>query len=166
MDNSTLRFPLLAFAVTLMNLTILPIAAAASDKETEELISIDQKMQRAFVDRDIAALEKIFTDDYVLVLSSGTERTKAEVIADVASPDNRWEINETSGRKVRVHGDTAIVVAMLHQKGVDHGKSFDSNVKFADTYIRQNGTWRNVHAHASRAVDVQKPGTSPEARNP
>jgi len=59
---------------------------------------------------------------------------------------------------VRVHGDTAIVVATLHQKGVDHGQPFDSHVKFSDTYIRDHGRWRNVHAHASRAVDVKPAG--------
>jgi hypothetical protein len=51
----------------------------------------------------------------------------------------------------------AIVVATLHQKGISHGKPFDSNVKFSDTYIRENGKWRNIHAHASRAVDVGAP---------
>ena len=28
-------------------------------------------------------------------------------------------------------------------------------MKFSDTYLRENGAWRNVHAHASKAVDVQ-----------
>jgi hypothetical protein len=114
-------------------------------------------MQHAFVDRDIAALDEIFTDNYTIVFSSGTERTKAMILADVTSPDIRWEINETSGWQVKVHGDMAIVVATLHQKGVDHGEPFDSNVKFSDTYIRENGKWRNIHAHASRALDVVKP---------
>lgn len=129
--------------------------AMATDDDVAQLIATDKRMQRAFVDRDVAALEKIFTDDYVLVVSSGQERTKAQILADVASPETRWEVNETSGWKVRVHGDMAIVVATLHQKGVDHGEAFDSNVKFSDTYIRDAGAWRNVHAHASRAVNVQ-----------
>jgi ketosteroid isomerase-like protein len=130
-------------------------AIDAPNADVERLIATDKRMQRAFVDRDIAALQDIFTDDYILVVSSGAERTKAMVLAEVASPDVRWEINETSGWAVRVHGDTAIVVATLHQKGVDHGQPFDNNVKFSDTYIRGNdGAWRNVHAHASRAVDV------------
>ncbi len=80
-------------------------------------------MQRAFVDRDVATLEKILTDDYVLVLPSGTERTRAPILADVASPDIVFEINESSGWEVRVHGDTAIVVALLHQKGTSHGQA-------------------------------------------
>jgi hypothetical protein len=75
----------------------------------------------------------------------------------VRNPETRWEVNETSGWQVRVHGDMAIVVAVLHQKGVSDSKAFDSNVKFSDTYIREDGRWRNVHAHASKAVDVPTP---------
>ena len=144
---------------------LLPLAAAlaaaliadatAGADETQALIAVDKRMQHAFVTRDVAALDQIFTDDYVLVLSSGRERTKQDILNDVRSPDNHWDVNETSGWKVKVHGDLAIVVATLHQKGVDHGEAFDSNVKFSDTYIRENGKWRNVHAHASKAVDVQ-----------
>ncbi|HEY6942595.1 nuclear transport factor 2 family protein [Dokdonella sp.] len=135
---------------------LLSAAAPSGDAaDIAALIATDRRMQRAFVDRDLGALREIFTDDYVLVLSSGVERTKAMILADVASPANRWDVNETSGWVVRVHGDTAIVVATLHQKGTDHGKPFDSTVKFSDTYIRDQGCWRNVHAHASRAVDVE-----------
>lgn len=129
--------------------------AVAARDDTADLIATDQRMQHAFVTRDVAALEKIFTDDYVLVVSSGAERTRAQVLAEVADADIRWEINETSGWKVRVHGDTALVVATLHQKGVEHGKPFDSNVKFSDTYVRDHGVWRNLHGHASVAVDVK-----------
>ncbi|NQD35757.1 nuclear transport factor 2 family protein [Permianibacter sp. IMCC34836] len=120
-----------------------------------QLIAVDKKMQRAFVDRDIASLQQIFTDDYTLVLASGAERNKQEVLAEVRDPANHWEINETSQWQVKVYRDTAIVVAMLHQKGVNAGQAFDSNVKFSDTYIRENGSWRNLHAHASKAVDVK-----------
>jgi acyl-CoA synthetase (AMP-forming)/AMP-acid ligase II len=120
LDNSTLRFLLTALGAVLMSIAPAPVATA-SDKETEELISIDKKMQSAFVDRDIATLEKILAEDYVLVLSSGTERTKAEVLADVASPDNQWEINETSDWNVRVPGNTAIVVVAPERRGPRQG---------------------------------------------
>ncbi|MEO8671232.1 MAG: nuclear transport factor 2 family protein [Tahibacter sp.] len=132
-------------------------ASSADSKDVEDLIATDKRMQRAFVDRDIQALEEIFTDDYVLVVASGDERSKAQILDSVKSPETHWEINETRDWKVRVHGDMAIVVAMLHQKGIDHGQSFDSNVKFSDTYIREKGRWRNMHLHASRAINVADP---------
>jgi ketosteroid isomerase-like protein len=147
----------IAAALSLLCVTASSYAANQAANDIDELIATDKRMQRAFVDKDVAALDGIFTDDYVIVLSSGTERTKAMILADVASPDTRWAVNETSGWAVRVHGDTAIVVATLHQKGVDHGEPFDSNVKFSDTYVRDRGTWRNIHAHASKAIDVGTP---------
>lgn len=150
--NKTFRLLVPAMALAIV------AGTNASANETDELIAVDKRMQRAFVDKDIATLEQVFTDDYVLVVSSGQERTKAQILKDVASDDTRWEINESSDWKIRVHGDLAIVVATLHQKGTDHGKAFDSNVKFSDTYLRDHGVWRNVHAHASRAVDVPAGG--------
>lgn len=130
-------------------------AARGVDRDVADLIAADQRMQHAFVARDLAALREIFTDDYVLVVSSGEERSKAMVLAEVESPQVHWEINRSRGWAVRVHGDCAIVVATLHQKGVDNGKPFDSNVKYSDTWIRDHGRWRNVHAHASIAVDLR-----------
>ena len=154
MNRNTLR-RLLALALGTAALIVAGASAAVANDDVAQLIAVDKKMQHAFVDKDLAALDAIFTDDYLIVLSNGAERTKQDILNDVRSPDIRWEINETSGWKVRVHGDMAIVVATLHQKGVDHGKPFDSNVKFSDTYIRDKGAWRNVHAHASKAVDVK-----------
>lgn len=153
-----LRVSLLRAALPILLIITLWSTATMSDQlsdDVAQLIAVDKKMQRAFVDRDIAALEQIFTDDYRLVLASGAERSKQEVLAEVRSPANKWEINETSQWQVKVFRDTAIVVAMLHQKGISDGQSFDSNVKFSDTYIRENGKWRNLHAHASKAVDVK-----------
>jgi ketosteroid isomerase-like protein len=125
-------------------------APGAGNGDVDQLISTDQRMQRAFVERDVATLDKIITDDYLLVASSGAERRKPAILAEVASPDVVYEINESSDWAVRVHGDTAIVVALLHQKGTDHGEPFDYSVRFSDTYVRENGAWRNVHAHATR----------------
>lgn len=153
-----LRISLLRTALPILIFSTFWSTTTMSDPlndDVAQLIAVDKKMQRAFVDRDIAALEQIFTDDYRLVLASGAERSKQEVLADVRNPANRWEINETSQWQVKVYRDTAIVVAILHQKGVNDGQAFDSNVKFSDTYIRENGKWRNIHAHASKAVDVK-----------
>jgi ketosteroid isomerase-like protein len=119
------------------------------------LIDTDKRQQHAYITRDWKALDEIFTDDYVLVLWNGTQRTKAEILESAALPDSKWDINETGNWQVRIHGDLGIVVAELHQKGTSEGQAFDSVVKFSDTYIREQGKWRNVHAHASKSVPVE-----------
>ena len=133
-----------------------PVLAAPGDAaDVQALIDTDKRQQHAYITRDWKALDEIFTDDYVLVLWNGKQRTKAEILANAALPGSQWEINETSNWQVRIHGDLGIVVAELHQKGVNEGQAFDSVVKFSDTYIRENGKWRNVHAHASKSVPVE-----------
>lgn len=91
----------------------------------------------------------------MLVLWNGSQHTKAEILETAARPDSTWDVNETSNWQVRIHGDLGIVVAELHQKGTSGGAPFDSVVKFSDTYIREHGRWRNVHAHASKSVPVE-----------
>ena len=124
--------------------------AAEYTDVAQQLIAVDQSMQKAFLSHDVATLDAIFTDDYVLINSQGAQQSKADVLREAGDPENHWDINESSGWQVRVHGAVAIVVAVLHQKGVDHGHPFDSTVRFSDTYILERGRWRNVHAHASR----------------
>ena len=116
----------------------------------QQLIDVDQTMQKAFLTHDVATLDAIFTDDYVLINSQGAQQSKADVLREAGDPETHWDINESSAWQVRVHGAVAIVVAVLHQKGVDHGRPFDSTVRFSDTYILDRGRWRNLHAHASR----------------
>ena len=130
-------------------------AAPGDAADVQALIDTDKRQQHAYITRDWKALDEIFTDDYVLVLWNGTQRTKAEILESAALPDSKWDINETGSWQVRIHGDLGIVVAELHQKGTSEGQAFDSVVKFSDTYIREQGKWRNVHAHASKSVPVE-----------
>jgi ketosteroid isomerase-like protein len=151
------RIPLVA-ATLIATLATSENSRAAASGDIDALIATDKRMQRAFVERDVATLDRIITDDYLLVASNGAERRKPAILAEVTSPDVIYEINESSEWAVRVHGDTAIVVALLHQKGVDHGQPFDYSVKFSDTYVRENGAWRNMHAHATRVPAAKASG--------
>ena len=144
----SIRTTLIALAIGTLALANGRIEASESNNDDiAQLIATDKRMQRAFVDRDVRVLNQILTDDYVLVGSRGNEETKADVIGEVESGAITWQINETSDLEVRAHGDTGVVVAILHSKGVSQGKAFDVRVKFSDVYIRDHGSWRNMHAH-------------------
>jgi len=127
-------------------------STAANDSESE-LIARDKAMQRAVIERDATAFADCLTDDYTLVGSKGLIYNKADCVAEVASPDVRYDINESSDWHVRVQGDVAVVIAILHQKGVSHGKPFHDRLRYTDTWVREKGSWRNVAAHVSRLPD-------------
>jgi ketosteroid isomerase-like protein len=130
------------------------LAGAASAQAGEpglpaEMEKLDHEMQRAFVTRDVKFLRDLLTDDYVLITSSSRIVSKEEVLASVVDPGQVLEVNDSSEVTVRRHGDTAVVTAVLHQRGTSNGKPFDYRVRYTDTWVLEGGRWRYMSAHAS-----------------
>jgi ketosteroid isomerase-like protein len=126
-------------------------SSAAPDRDdVTQLEILDRAMQKAVVDRDPVAFASFLTDDYVLVVSNSRMADKAEVVAEIDAPDTRMDINDSTDLRVRVHGDTAIVIADLHQVGRNGDQPFDYWVRYTDTWIRTAGGWKCLSGHATR----------------
>ena len=124
-------------------------APAQARTVEEELTALDHAMQQAVVDRDPIAFGSFLTNDYVLVVSSSTMYGKADVVADITAANTKFSLNESSNLHIRVHGNTAMVIADLHQIFVRDGKPFDYWVRFTDTWILRDGKWLCLSGHAS-----------------
>jgi len=115
----------------------------------QELTELDRAMQRAVVDRDAVAFGSFLTEDYILVVSSSKMYGKADVVADITAPNTKFSLNESSNLQIRVHGETAMVIADLHQMFVRDGEPFDYWVRFTDTWILKDGRWLCWSGHAT-----------------
>ena len=129
-----------------------PHFAPAAEDAVMDLIAADRAMQRAVLERDAAAFADFLADDYVLVDSRGRQHDKAAVVRQLVDPEIHVAVNETGDHHVRVHGEIAVVIAVLQQRGIDHGIAYDSPVRFTDTWMRKNGRWVCLSGHASRLV--------------
>jgi ketosteroid isomerase-like protein len=119
------------------------------EQTVAELTRLDAEFQRAVGAKDVAAVAKFLADDYILVTASSRIMTKQELLKEIAPAGLTWEMNASREVSVRVYGDTAIVTALLEQKGIDNNERFDSPVRYTDTWLREDGTWRQIAAHAS-----------------
>ena len=63
-----------------------------------------------------------------------------------------YEHQEDTEQTVRIWGDTAVITALLWQKGMNNGKPFDDKLWFSDTYIRTPTGWRYAFGQASIRV--------------
>lgn len=138
--------PVLALGM-LGNVSAQPVS---KQDDAAKLGILDHAMQRAVVDRDARAFASFLTDDYVLITSSSKRIGKSEVVASITVADGEMTVNDSSNLDIRVHGDTAIVIADLHQVGSQNGAAFDYWVRYTDTWIRTKGRWLCVSGHASR----------------
>jgi ketosteroid isomerase-like protein len=143
------RSSALAVAIGIL-ITMQPTTQARSVADDEKAVeALDIEYQAAVKQNDVATMDRILAEDFVLVTGLGKTYTKADLLEEARSKRTVYERQEDSARKVRVWGDTAVVTALLWAKGTQDGKAFDYKLWFSDTYVRTPAGWRYVFAQAS-----------------
>src|SRR5438034_11348621 len=139
----------LAFPVGIL-MTSGPISRAGSSVDDEKAVAaLDTEYQAAVKANDVATMDRILGDDFVLVTGLGKTYTKADLLEQARNRRVAYEHQEDSAQKVRVWGDTAVVTALLWVKGSEDAKPFDYKLWFSDTYVRTKHGWRYVFGQAS-----------------
>jgi ketosteroid isomerase-like protein len=127
-------------------------ATAATDNAADEkktVADLDTEYQLAVKRNDAATMERILSDDFLLVTSSGKTYTKSELLDEAKSGRTAYEHQEDTDKTVRVWGDTAVVVAKLWEKGTEDGKPFEYKLWFSDVYRHTPTGWRYVFAQSA-----------------
>ncbi|GIL40314.1 nuclear transport factor 2 family protein [Roseiterribacter gracilis] len=132
-------------------ISFLAVAVAATPTDDARLVAqLDRDYQAAVRDNDIATINRILADDFVLVTGRGQTFNKKDILDEArANPTYERQDEEAGTQTVRVWGDTAVVTALLWCKGVRDGKPFDYRLWFSDTYVRTKDGWKYAFGQAS-----------------
>src|SRR5207245_1991702 len=111
--------------------------------------ALDTVYRAALKANDIAIIDQILADDFVLVSDRGASLTKADLINEAREKRTIYEDEgvEEGTQKVRVWRDTAVVTELLRIKGTRDQNPF--KVWFSETYVRTPTGWRCVFGQAS-----------------
>ena len=121
-----------------------------STSDVESLIAaLDTEYQAAVKNNDAATMDRILADDFILVTGRGKVYNKTDLLDAAKNKDIIYEHQEDTQQMVRVWGDTAVITALLWQKGMSKGMPFDDHLWFSDTYVRTPNSWRYVFGQAS-----------------
>lgn len=139
-----------AFLLSLVPLVPAPALAQASPAALEqELTKRSDDWMRAVWDKDDAVLNRLMTDDFVLISPGGTSKIQSR-------PD--WLRNARlagsgecaySNIHVQSFGDFAIMAAELSCKGDYHGIGMEANSVVSDLWVKRDGVWRVASRIAS-----------------
>ena len=113
------------------------------------LAALDTEYQAAVKANDAVTMDRILADDFILVTGRGTVFTKDDLLTSARNKEVIYEHQEDTEQTVRIWGDTAVITALLWQKGTNNGKPFDDKLWFSDTYIRAPTGWRYAFGQAS-----------------
>lgn len=123
-------------------------ASVTGDDRTAIMV-LDATYQAAVKANDVAAMDKLLADDFVLVTGSGKAFTKADLLKEARNATIQYEQQDDTDQTVRVWGDTAVITAKLWLKGTDSGRPFDKHAWFSDTYVRGKNGWKYVFGQSS-----------------
>jgi len=143
----TLSLLVLAF------LSSLPVDFAAAqnklDTATSKILAAEDKWNAAYKRGDIATMESLLAEDFIITLEDGSTLSKSGYIAHNGDPSVHIETTEGSGLSVRMHGNTAVVTGAYHEKGTSKGKPYEYHDRFTDVWMNLNGKWQVIVSHYS-----------------
>ena len=126
-------------AITLAALPAL--AHAACNKDPAAIQALDTQYQAAVEKSDVAAMDRLLAEDFVLVSSKGAVYHKADLLAQARDPKLKYVHQSDTQQTVRFWGDTAVITAFLWIQGVYGEDKMDYKLWFSDVYACTPKGW-------------------------
>jgi ketosteroid isomerase-like protein len=92
------------------------VASTTQKSAVDEIKNLEETRNQAVLHGDVAALDRMTSDDYTFITLRGEMRTKSDILKGFASGSFHYESRQISDLKVRVYGDTAVVTGRSVQK--------------------------------------------------
>ena len=143
-----LRAQLLALLVVTLAMPVL--AADSRDRDVAELTRLSDAWDKAIVRKDEKAIADNMAEDFRQIDPRANLETKQSFVAGIMDPKLSIDPYTVEDFEVRLYGDTALLSGRTHMTGKYDGQVFESNYRYIDIYVRQNGTWKIVSVQITR----------------
>jgi ketosteroid isomerase-like protein len=129
----------------------LDFAAARNKPDTESstILGLENKWNAAYQRGDIAAMDSLLADDFIITVEDGSTFSKPGYIAHNGDSTVHVKKSEMSDLRVRMHGNTAVVTGAYHEKGTSKGKPYEYRDRFTDVWMNRNDRWQVIASHYS-----------------
>ena len=140
-----------ALITAVLCMAALPLLPARAQEPTDaaEIRSLELKMLDCYKHRQVEVFAAVLDEDFVITFEDGNTYSKTGYLSYSASSSTHVELADIPEMKIRMHGDTAVVTGVYHEKGVDSQRTYDYRDRFTDVWMKKSGKWRLVAAHYS-----------------
>src|SRR6266516_5079172 len=121
------------------------VAQGADGAAEQEVRQAIKKYREALLQRDAAALEQIWADDYTFTNGAGETHSKAQRLANLKSGATSLDsISEEEDMKVRVYGNVAVATSRVTIKGQYSGKQTSGQYRSIHVWVKGAAGWQLV----------------------
>src|ERR1700746_1999108 len=127
------------------------LAQQKSDAASK-VLALEAKWNEAYKRSDIATMNSLLADEFIITVEDGSTYSKAGYIAHTGGGTTAVEISEMSDLKVHSHGNTVVVTGAYHEKGTVKGKPYEYHDLLTDIWMNIDGRWLLIASHYSIPV--------------
>ncbi|MDO8680181.1 MAG: nuclear transport factor 2 family protein [Acidobacteriota bacterium] len=132
----------LGFILAALLLATVSAALGQTPGRTEqELLKANQAYDEALVRGDAAALDRLYSDEFINTTPDGEVRDKAQQLAFTRSGDLRLEAGRSDEVRVRVYGNTAVMTGRFTARGKFRDRSIDIRERYTAVWVKTRGRW-------------------------
>ena len=135
------------FVVTLSVAGVVPAIAAPLPPD---LASAAKNYDRATVESDIATLERLFADEYVLVNSDASVENKQQAIADFRLPGFKIDPYVMTQPVEMAWDNGAVIGGVVQLSWTQDGKHQQRLIRIAHIWAKRHGTWQMTYTQVTR----------------
>lgn len=132
---------------------LLGAAPAFADELPPELAKAVADYHQAHFDNDIAGLERLISDDYVLVNSDSTVEHKQKVLADHRLPGFRTDPYVMEQPVNQVWENGAVTSGLVRLGWTQDGRHHQRVLRMAHVWARRNGQWQAIYTQVTRVPE-------------
>ena len=126
-------------------------------KHESDPLVVDHQFFGALVAGSLETLDELLADDFVLIdVLSGSEISRAALLATAGSGQIRFEGIQPLEARVRRYGATAVITGRTRMKGKFEGSPFETSSRYTHVYVEQHGRWRLVSAQGTQIAGAQE----------
>jgi ketosteroid isomerase-like protein len=118
--------------------------------DVAELTRLSNAWDQAIVRKDERAIADNMAEDFRQIDGYGNLETKESFVAGLVDPRLTIDPYTVEEFEVRLYGDTALLSGRTHMTGKYDGKTFESNYRYIDIYVRRQGAWKIVSVQITK----------------
>ena len=121
----------------------------ANSKDVRELKEIQQRLIKAWVDKDRSTIDSLLAADWRVTDPAGQVLTKAQVMKELETGERKLESGSIDDVDVRLFGAVAVVTGRTHATGSYQGNTVTVKLRFTDVFVKRRGQWQAVASQAT-----------------
>ena len=119
-------------------------AVGDSGNARQEIASLLDQYRQALLNKDVAALDRIWADDLTFVNPRGELLSKQERIDNVKTGATAFKSIRVSDQNVRAYGESAVATSKVAIDAQYSGKEGTGDYRVTTAWARRNGAWQMV----------------------